>query len=331
MLRPLPAGALPAKNELEILRGMPPRMIQAWSGGVFPNAEGATDHNKSEYLEVGFQYHTFNLLSAALLNSDVRSLDAALRVAEYAMSHQLSDGSFEFDTPNASANARPSSATLFFYDFGHSLLLLSKTPWFTTSEACAPYRARIETLRTKLGPSLTWLMTQQDILASDHAASNRTLAHGLAFYFVGRALKRPDAVAVGRQIIVPALDAVRPDGTFPEAGGFDSSYQATNLLECAWLYFYLDPSDDALGDRVWATLKNGYAREASSVLPTGEISTAGNSRVRATNGEVYMGHVKSANWKQVALALAYYAGMADDSGARNLAEGVLTFYFPPKA
>ena len=326
------ASALPAKNELSILRGMPPRMVQAWSGGVWPANDGAAPGNQNGYLTIGFQYVTFNIISACLVNNDVRRLDAAIRVAEYAFAHQHSDGSFEYTDPETKgAPKNPESpvgnVAFFLYDFGHSLMVLASSPWYTTSAECAPYRKRIEALRPKVKRSLDWMLTQRALLATDRAASNRTLAQGLAFYLTGRAMNNSAAVAAGRQTIETALGAVDADGAFPEAGGFDSSYQGINLLECEYLYFYADPADGELSDRLWSTIKKGYQRESTSVQAGGNISTAGNSRVGGERNEAFMGHRKSVNWKQVAMAMAYYAGMADDSNARTLCQSILTAYY----
>ena len=313
-------------------------MTEIWPSGNYPRPDGAADANRSGYINVGFQYHTFDFLPHAILKKDVRYLEASFLVAEYALARQLSDGGFQYGESNGtlktgsveSPAAAASSATLFFYDLGHSLLVLRDDSWFTTSDECARYRVRLEAIRKRVGKSLDWLYGKRALLATDKAASNRTLAHALAFYFMGRALGHSDAQLAGRQIFQHALGNMTADGVFPEGGGFDSSYQAVNVLECAWMYHNLDPSDSELRKSIWTAMQRGVERENASILPTGEVATVGNSRISA-KGERYFGHQKSINSKQILAALGYYAEMAGESAARDRVHRLVSFYFPAYA
>lgn len=327
------AATLAVVSENELIAKVDPSVWVSWGKGTFPNAQGATDKNLAGFLQVGFQYHTFSLVPYALVHRNAHFMDGACLVAEYAFAHQRADGSFPYSESNAAESsgapinpASPASTlTLFYYDLGHSLLVLAKDDWYLHSAECAPFRARIDALRPKIGRSLDWLLTQRSLLATDKAASNRTLAHGLAFYLVGQALGRSDAVAAGSEIVSGALDKVE-NGVFPEAGGFDSSYQAVNVLECEWLA--LHATDAALRDRLWSAIQTGLARERTAMLPTGEVSTKGNTRISAT-GETYFGHRKTVNSGQVMLAFAYYGVMANDSPATDTAAKIQQFYGLP--
>ena len=335
---PLEAGAQPASpNELAVLKSIRPHLLELWASGVSPTAEGATDANRQGFIQVGFQYHTFNLLPAALVNNDTHLVDEALRMAEYAFRHQHPDGSFDYGESNGTTvtgtppnpEAAASTVTIFFTDFGHSMLFLKQSDWFQHSPDCAPFRARLDALRAPARTSLAWLLGQRSILATDRAAANRTFQHALAFYFVGKALGDSRAMDAGKAIFSQQLDAAFVDGTFPEAGGFDSSYQGFNLLECEWMLLHLDQSDP-LYARTFAAIKKGYAREIPSIAASGDVSTVGNTRVRSEGGESYLGHRKSINAKQLFLALAYYGAMFGDDNASRLATNVQRFYYPEK-
>jgi hypothetical protein len=329
------ADVLPAQDEFAVLRKLGSLMEGVWPRGTFPNADGSTEANKSGYIQIGFQYHTFTLVPNAVLLESTRSLDALLRIAEYTFQHQHPDGRFDYSESNGTVTTgspmgplgEASNATLFFYDFGHTLVLLPKSSWFASSAVCAPYRARLAALRDKCGPSLNWLLSQRQVLATDHAASNRTLAHGMSYYFLGRALGRPDALQAGRDILRSVVDAQTPDGVFIEGRGFDSSYQMANVLLCAWTYLNLDPSDGSLREGFWNAIKRGVSRELPSIASTGEVATAGNSRV-AANGESFEGHKKTVNSKQVMAGLGYYAVMAGDDSALETTRRVYQFYYP---
>jgi len=326
------ADTLHVLSENELISKMDPSVWTSWGKGNFPNADGATDKNKPGYLQVGFQYHTFNLVPYALVHRNAHFMDGACSIAEYAFAHQNSDGTFQYFESNGTESsgqatnpeALPSSLTLFYYDLGHSLLVLGGDDWYTKSAECAPFRARFDRLRPKMLKSLDWLLSQRALLATDAAASNRTLAHGLAFYFMGKALGRPDAMRAGYEIVSGALDSIR-GGVFLEAGGFDSSYQAVNILECEWLALHADGDFRA---RLWGAIQAGFARERVAVLPTGEAVTAGNTRV-SSSGESYFGHRKSVNSVQLLLAFAYYGVMANDANASAMASKIQQFYGLP--
>jgi hypothetical protein len=338
LLRQPPAAfaeTLPAQDEYAVLATLGRVMDGVWPRGAYPNAQGATEANTSGFIQIGFQYHTFTLLPAAVELKNTRYLDALLRIAEYAFAHQHSDGRFDYSESNGTITTgstqgplgEASTATMFFYDFGHTLVLLPKNDWFRTAPECEPFRKRLDVLREKCRPSLDWLLRQRALLTTDSAAANRTLAHALSYYFLGRALERSDAMDAGRQIARRVLDAQTPDGVFIESAGFDSSYQAVNVLECEWMYLNLDPADSALREQLWNAIRRGVARELPSVLPTGEVSTAGNSRISA-NGESFEGHKKTVNSKQVLAALGYYGVMAPDASVMAKMRRIFAFYYP---
>ncbi|MBC5799366.1 MAG: hypothetical protein GIW94_05255 [Candidatus Eremiobacteraeota bacterium] len=327
------ARSLPPQNEFDVMRRLGAIMSTIWPRGLLPDADGAMESNKTGYINVLFQYHTFGLLPLALLHKNIRYTDAMLRTAEYAFRHQRPDGSFDYSESNGTFTTKnkagplsaASSATFFLSDLGHTLLLLPQDPWFARSPECAGFRARLEKIRSKVGISLQWLLTQRAILAMDRAASNRTIAHALAYYFPGRAVGNADAMAAGRSIFRSALDAVTPDGVFIEAGGFDSSYQAFNVLQCEWMYLNLAPADADLRESTWSVIRRGIGRERPSVTSSGEISTAGNTRIRE-HDPAYGGH--HVNAKQILLALGYYGVMASDPAVMAETRRIFSFYYP---
>ena len=326
------ADTLPAQDEFAVMRQLRALMLTIWPRGLLPDAQGASESNKSGYKNVLYQYHTFGLLPLALIGKNTKYVDAMVKVAEYAFAHQNADGSFDYaegdgSVPSGSklALSKASAASFFLSDLGHTLLLLPQDPWFTTSAACAPYRSRLARVRDKVGLSLDWLMSQRSVLATDTAAANRTIAHALAFYLTGRAVGNSGAMSAGRDIFRGALDKVTSDGVFLEAGGFDSSYQAFNILQCEWMYLNLASSDDGLRAPTWSAISRGIARERTSVMGSGQIDSAGNTRIRENDAAYGSHHV---NNKQILLALGYYAVMAGDRSVLAQTRRIFTYYYP---
>lgn len=93
------------------------------------------------------------------------------------------------------------------------------------------------------------------------------------------------------------------NGVEPELGGSDSSYQARGLVYAehylAWL------PNDPLAAQLRRSIARGSAWERTRILPTGEVSTAGNTRANGVmtdhNGP------KHVVYPMVARALAWWA------------------------
>jgi len=323
------ADSLPAASELVVVGRMSSSFLNALAASARPSSDGATSRNRGHYLDAEFQRATDRTIPKALTQHDVAALATSIRISNYTFAHQRQDGGFEYDRPNGHVTksgklapwAEPAAAAFFLEDFGHTMLLLSESKWLRSDPSLASVRAQVKALTPAGKNAVSWLVTQQDALKTDTGAVNRTLMYGAAYYFNGRAFGNQDAIAVGESFIRNALSRQMPDGTFPELGGFDSSYQAVSLYLAQIIYLQADPSDTSLRTALWASIERGMERERSNLLPSGEMSTEGNTRV---SGMVAgRQHIDALD---VNLAFQYYAAITQDESYAKAAALLFNHY-----
>ncbi|HWD64967.1 MAG TPA: hypothetical protein VG405_07310 [Solirubrobacteraceae bacterium] len=103
-----------------------------------------------------------------------------------------------------------------------------------------------------------------------------------------------------REALEMGLSAQRSDGVFPELGGFDSSYQARGIVYAQQYLAWVRHAPRSLG----RAIARGLAWERTRILPSGEVSTVGNTRA---NGVMHDHNgVKRVVYPMVATALAWW-------------------------
>jgi len=298
---------------------------QAESVNVNPR-DGAVGINKSKYMSVGIQRRSSELTTYAILTKNVNLMETAIRIIEYAFAHQQLDGSFQDYTPKISQGGRASNVAFFYHDLGHSLLLLQSSQWFQKSEETANLRVRLNNLKTSANTSLTWLMAQEEALMNnDKDTTNRLFFDADAYYLVGKALGRPDAVAMGKRFAQAALQQQTETGIFLEKGGYDSSYQGVSLRTALLLYVNLQTDDVFLKRNLWNAITRGMNLELAHMSPTGQVSTERNTRVYF-GGETYLGKEKRFDYLNLVFAINYYSYLSKKPFDKKIADRVFEFY-----
>ncbi len=327
---PAQAASAPTVSEWTVLQRMSPGFIANLSHNMRANPDGSESMNHYGWLQVGMQRSSMYGVPAAVLAQNASALDKSFAAIEYAFAHQHPDGSFDYSEGSSGMHATPTAEALsvafFLGDLGHTILLLQSSPWFMTSPQTASQRAQLARIKSQAVPTLNWYMSRQSVVARDTGTTNRIIAYGLAYYLMGRALDRPDAMAVGRSFMNRALAGQMSDGTFPEGGGFDSSYQNVSLYQLMVYYLNLGPDDTYMRSQLWTAIANGMNRELKNVGTNGQISTEGNSRVGGNSTETYFGHAKTVDAPDASLSFEYYANITNDPGLRTLADNVEQTY-----
>jgi hypothetical protein len=253
-------------------------------------------------------------------------------VADAAFAHQEADGGFAYNVARSGLSATPNAtglaaqAAFFVSDLSHTLLLLRDSPWFRASQMTPALRQRIPGLEQHLSSALGYLINHRQDLHADHDTANRFLIYAEAYYLSGKLLGRDDALSVGREFIDQALSQQASDGTFLELHGFDSSYQNVSLSEGEYLFLYM--SGDSEQPRLWNAISRGYERELRALAPSGEISTAGNTRVGAQSiPALHGGPVHRFDSEAAGFAFTYFAAIAGTPDAERNADLVVHHYF----
>ncbi len=324
----------PAPSEWQVLQAMNPAVVNMWASAARQNADGAVSVNKTGgYINVGFQRESVDQIPAAVEHRDKKTLDNALQIISYALKHEHNDGGFDYAESNgvvssgaaATALGEASAEAFFASDFGHTLRLLQESSWFKTSPDLNAERASVESFEEKAKPMAAWLVQHSQLLSTDRAALNRVFIYAAAYSLLGAAVGNTAAVSLGHSFLRQGLDRQESDGTLPEAGGFDSSYQAVSLYWLQVLYLQLGAGDPLHAD-LWKAIDSGAQRETKNILPDGTVSTANNTRV-GSNGETYFGHKKQIDGRMVILSMNYWAATTGNPHIGRVAHLVFARYY----
>ncbi|WCL50126.1 hypothetical protein [Leptospira sp. GIMC2001] len=318
------------KTRLQVLKEFDPTIIKGLAKIASPDNYGALSKNKSGYFHVRFQMSISQLADYAVASEDVDALDIAIKSIEYSFQYQQGDGNFRLAIPNNLKDQKPNPADIasgvsfFLSSVGLGLVDFQQSEWYNSS-ANSNYKSRIELLRPKLNQSASWLLSQKSVLKlGDKNAPNRLLFDALAFYSLGSWLGRNDLKFAAKEFAFLAIALLTKDGYFLEGGGWDSSYQgvANNV---GMNLFSILSEDVSWKQNLWKSLARSTAWQRSRILPSGEISTKGNTRVYS-GGESFMGETKAMDWKQTMNSFYLIGYYSKEPIYINLANLVLEYY-----
>jgi hypothetical protein len=255
------------------------------------------------------------MLIGAVVAGDEKAADDAWRSIETTFAHQVDDGGFVSnqkpgDTHPPTQAERVETAYFYLQELGHAILVVRASPMEPH------FRDRIAAIEPKMRRACAFIAAgYEGILAKVSYTCNRLFIAAKAFGLCGEVLKDEKLKATARKLIAQALKQRDKDGVFIEKGGRDSSYNAVSLLMGQVVGFYLaDPELDR-------ALVKAMEWQRTRIQPTGEVEITGNTRT-GSGQEHMMGHIKTVNYHEVALALCYFGMLQDDPSAVALAEKV---------
>lgn len=300
-----------------------------------PSDSGALGRNKESYFHVRFQMKMTNLTDIAIYSQRVDALEAFLKNLEYSFNYQEVNGGFQLipppelindpNIPPATEGDRVSAVAFFAYSLGISLTSLEGSDWYLNSNETQSIRNQIRQFDLRIGSTLNYLKANQNILQQiDEDAPNRLLFDGIAFYSIGEYLNDIQAKEIGIGFIQYALELIdESSGYFIEGGGWDSSYNGVALKLGFEIFSMLQTS--AIKEDLGQKLVCAMDWQLTRILPSGEISTKGNTRVYP-GGESFLGNEKTVDVEKTIRALKYFASLTDNSTYNNIANQVLDFY-----
>jgi hypothetical protein len=321
---PGPASAAPVTSEQSVVASMPEALLQAMARAGTPDGRGALTVNRSSWARVDYQRDTTLWAQYGIAVRDAGAIGTAQRIAAYAFEHQQSGGGFALGPGQSHAVG---AAAWFVNDFSHTVALLRGNDWFANAGATAAERTRLARQTQRLGSALNYMVANEATLENDTAAVNRTFVYANLYFIGGKQTGNHQAVRLGNRFLASALDRQAADGTFPEAGGFDSSYQCVSLYEAQVLYLNM-PAANPLHDRLWQAIVSGMARERRALRSDGDLSTDENTRVGPNTVTAERGgpvhHVDAVH---AALAFEYFAAIVGTAAARRDAAAIAARYW----
>jgi len=296
-----------------------------------PSAEGALGRNRDGYFHVRFQVDIAFLASYAVRSNSDAALAKFILAAEYSFARQKPGGDFELVIPsNLVYLGQPtigdlsSGISFFTAALGQSLVLLKQSTWYQ-SRTADQLTTRLNNLTAKFQLGLTYLKSQVDILKKyDADAPNRLLFDAVAFYSMGSYLNDVQAKSTGIEFIELALAQQNAAGFYTEGGGFDSSYNGVSI-RLALVLLGILPTQEPVYEKLRKSVGCSLQWQASRILPSGEITLQGNTRVYP-GGEQFLGQVKTIAWIDTLLAFYFTNTFSSDDSYLVLAKKVQAFY-----
>ena len=293
------------------------------------DANGALSNNKTGYFHVRFQMGISPLADYAIDAQNSTALEMTIRAIEYSFKYQLPNGDFQLIIPTnlagtttATEGDKVSGVAFFYAALGSGLLALQENAGYQAQLAS---KKRVEYLIPQYQLSLNFLKSKTDLLKQiDALAPNRLFFDALAFYAMGKYLDDNEAMKDGLDFAILALARKQPAGYFMEGTGYDSSYQGVGLANGFKLLSILKP-EEPIRQSLYDNLACATSWETTRIKSTGEIDTAGNSRVYS-GGESFLGVEKQVAYSSVLQALwnmYYYSGKENYNA---LANKILGFY-----
>jgi|GEM_PF-2335074 len=238
---------------------------------------GSVDAGKGPGVAVEMQRSATWIIAAGAISSgaeQIRLYDLGLKAFEWGFSHAGADGSFPTErggTTKKQSSLHPKS--MFIEAAARSLLLLSSREMPTPA-----LKARVDALIPKLHQSASWMANSADLTAFLARAKNTNQIMFIATGLQETAKITGDqALAMKAESIIKSVIAKQfADGTIPEAGGFDMSYQTVSL-ELMGRYY------DTLPEGPWRTtvynsLRLGTNKFLSTVQADGRLYAPDSTR-----------------------------------------------------
>jgi hypothetical protein len=300
-----------------------------------PDDSGALGRNKASYFHVRFQINMSKLTDIAIASQRTDALAEFLKNLEYSFNYQEENGDFKLipppelannpDIPPANTGDRVSAVAFFAYSLGLSLMSLENADWYLNSPETELLRTEIKQFDSSIALTLNFLKANKNILQQvDQNAPNRLFFDAIAFYSLGNYLGDPEASEIGIDFMESALELVDENsGYFIEGGGWDSSYNGVALKLGLEMFSMLPTSH--IKETLRQKLVCAMDWQITRILPDGEISTEGNTRV-FPGGEAFLGNEKTVDVEKTIRALKYFAFLTNNSLYNDLANQVLDFY-----
>ena len=157
------------------------------------------------------------------------------------------------------------------------------------------------------------------------AFTHRRYLVAAALGLTGKLTDDPRLIEFARTSLADGVSLQLANGVNPEKGGFDSSYQMVGLLYAErWVSYF--PTDIAT-PKVITMINNGLEWEKGRILPTGEISSVGNTRTGSAQEVRRDGSIKLISHRSVFRGFAYWASLTGDNKWLDIATKIASFYY----
>ena len=284
------------------------------AGGIAPDGAISVNAEWEKRGKTGVWYieqqrYGADLVQAGVVMKDDSLIDQGMKVLAWGFEQQGADGGFP------GVGDPHHSASFFLEAASRSVLLLEQahlTKYLATAQAWKP----------KIAAMGRWL-NRPEIAEKGRAKALDPFTH--RFYLLAAGYSEA-AAATGEaefqtwahNYAVDGLGRQQPDGTNPERGGFDASYQGVGVVFAS--RYYLQCPDEAIRAALKTMIAKALDKEMTMIDPNGEVSLEGSTRTPLETGR--SGKPKTMDYKVLLMALVSGEQVTGDPKYREVAERV---------
>ncbi|MBD2512135.1 hypothetical protein H6G91_33760 [Nostoc muscorum FACHB-395] len=296
------------------------RRLSGLQKSMMPNgANGANVlwiSNQARRWYIEEQRYGEDLIIGGLINNDPQAIEAGFKMFDWGFAHQVDDGSF-FITGD-----RFHSTSFFVQSVAHTLLVIEQSPY---SEKYANQVAKYKPLVHRATRWMILPNVWKKGIRRNEPYTHRRYLVAAALGLTGKLTGDEELIKYSRKSIKDGLSLQRPDGVNPEKGGHDSSYQTVGVMYAQrWVTYF---PNDSLIPKVVQMIDKSLSWEQTRILPSGEISTKGNTRTggreKIRDGSRYK---KVGPGSQIR-AFAYWASVTGNQKWEETARKLTKFYY----
>ena len=309
-------------NEFEIFRALPfsyylykEKPIKALenmteSGAVTPNDLYENYKTMTWYIEQ--QRAGEDAVIGGLVYDDTASVNAGFKAYDWGFKQQIFDGSF------GSTKDAFHSTSFFIAAVAHSISVIRQSPY------AEKYKNKIEEYLPKLERAALWMIMPANLakgIEGNKPYVHRRYLVAAALGITGQLTNNTKLIEKANEFIIDGIRSQSPVGYNPEKGGYDSSYQMVGIVYAQeWYHHFIDTP---LGDSVKVMIDKAIKWEKTMVLPTGQVSTNGNTRTAGQEKD-RKGIVKTVSYYSVYKGFAFWGYVTEDEELLKLAWKVAT-------
>jgi hypothetical protein len=237
-------------------------------------------------------------------------INAGMLALEWGFAQQSADGSFP-------CKDNYLGAAYFVAATAHSIWLLETTGYARN------YAQRIETIRARLQRAALWLADanrSRAAAAQFDKYSSRYLVTGYALGATARVTGNPALALAGEEMVRSGLAKLHSSGYFPEASGFDVSFQAEALVY--GLRYYDHAATAEMRRDMEAPIRRALGWLQSRVATNGVVQTSGNTRSGSAKERDRTGQFRRVSAVAVSRALGLAGAVLGENKYDGLARAV---------
>jgi len=295
------------------------RRLSSLYRSMMPNgANGANvlwDRNRAKSWYIEEQRYGEELIIGGLIKHDPQAIQAGFKMFNWGFARQADDGSFFLTGDNFH------STSMFVQAVAHSLLVIQQSPY---SEKYANQVAKYKPLVHR---AARWMILP-DVwkigIKRNKPYTHRRYLVAAALGLTGKLAGDQELMKFASQYIQDGLSQQRSDGVNPEKGGYDSSYQMVGVVYAQRWVTYL--AENSITPKVKGMINKSLLWEQTRILPSGEVSTEGNTR---TGGEEKgrSGKVKGIDRRSVIRGFAYWGSVTGNEKWNAIARRIAQYYY----